>query len=235
MRRRKRLPAAISRRCEFVGGDFFKAIPRGADAYRLKYILHDWDDEKSRAILGRIREAVAPSAKLLVVEDLGFGPNAPCETKLGDVNMLAQTGGRNPIERSIGRCCSQADARSRPSARFAATSSCSKAVRPVKETRVSSIAGLESNISTLIPSALRPKYTAASSRSAQVVRRATMAFRVYGLGASRRRGASGTSRRIRSGAPITRVESLAFIGGVSAHVGGRALRDGCRDTFDNET
>ena len=45
---KKTLPATISRRCELVGGDFFKAIPRGADAYLLKYILHDWDDEKSR-------------------------------------------------------------------------------------------------------------------------------------------------------------------------------------------
>lgn len=93
------LPRAISRRCELVGGDFFKAIPRGADAYLLKYILHDWDDEKSRAILGRIREAMAPSAKLLVVEDLVCGPNVRCDAKLGDVAMLARTGGRNRTEK----------------------------------------------------------------------------------------------------------------------------------------
>ena len=93
------LPAAISRRCELVGGDFFQAIPRGADAYLLKYILHDWDDDKSRAILGRIREAMARSATLLVVEDLVCGPNVRCEAKLGDVNMLARTGGRNRTEK----------------------------------------------------------------------------------------------------------------------------------------
>ena len=96
---RKTLPAAISRRCEFVGGDFFKAVPRGADAYLLKYILHDWDDDRSRAILGRIREAMPASAKLLVVEDLVCGPNVPCDAKLGDVNMLARTGGRNRTEK----------------------------------------------------------------------------------------------------------------------------------------
>ena len=96
---RTRLPAAISRRCEFVGGDFFKAVPRGADAYLLKYILHDWDNERSRAILGRIREAMPASAKLLVVEDLVCGPNVPCDAKLGDVNMLARTGGRNRTEK----------------------------------------------------------------------------------------------------------------------------------------
>ncbi len=42
---------------------------------------------------------MAPSAKLLVVEDLVCGPNLPCEAKLGDVNMLARTGGRNRTEK----------------------------------------------------------------------------------------------------------------------------------------
>jgi hypothetical protein len=96
---KKTLSPAISRRCEFVGGDFFKAIPRGADVYLLKYIIHDWDDEKSRVILGRIREAIASPAKLLVVEDLLCGPNVPCDAKLGDINMLARTGGRNRTEK----------------------------------------------------------------------------------------------------------------------------------------
>ena len=95
---KKTLPVAIARRCELVGGDFFKAVPRGADAYLVKYILHDWDDEKSRAILGTIRDAMTASAKLLVVEDLVCGPNVACEAKLGDVNMLARTGGRNRTE-----------------------------------------------------------------------------------------------------------------------------------------
>jgi len=96
---KKTLPVAIARRCELVGGDFFKAVPRGADAYLVKYILHDWDDEKSRAILGTIRDAMTASAKLLVVEDLVCGPNVACEAKLGDVNMLARTGGRNRTEK----------------------------------------------------------------------------------------------------------------------------------------
>jgi trans-aconitate methyltransferase len=95
----KTLPAAISRRCELVGGDFFKAVPHGADVYLVKYILHDWDNEKSRTILGRIRQAMSASAKLLVVEDLVCGPNVACEAKLGDVNMLARTGGRNRTEK----------------------------------------------------------------------------------------------------------------------------------------
>ena len=42
---------------------------------------------------------MAASAKLLVVEDLVCGPNMACEAKLGDIHMLARTGGRNRTER----------------------------------------------------------------------------------------------------------------------------------------
>ena len=38
---------AVAGRCEVVGGDFFEAIPVGADAYFLRHIIHDWDDEKA--------------------------------------------------------------------------------------------------------------------------------------------------------------------------------------------
>ena len=57
------MPHAISRarahldgrgldgRCEFVAGDFFASVPSGADLYVLKTVIHDWPDEKARAIL----------------------------------------------------------------------------------------------------------------------------------------------------------------------------------------
>jgi hypothetical protein len=95
------LDPAIGRRCQFVGGDFFKAVPDGGDTYVMKYILHDWEESRARAILANCRTAMAKTAgaKLLVVEDLVCGPNVPCEAKLGDVNMLARTGGKNRTER----------------------------------------------------------------------------------------------------------------------------------------
>ena len=45
---------------ETVAGDFFKGVPAGADAYILKHIIHDWDDENtasdcSRIVAGRWR------------------------------------------------------------------------------------------------------------------------------------------------------------------------------------
>lgn len=89
----------ISRRCDFVGGDFFKSVPGNGDIYIMKYILHDWDDSRARDILANCHRAMGDGAKLLVVEDLVCGPNVPCFAKIGDVNMLARTGGRNRTER----------------------------------------------------------------------------------------------------------------------------------------
>ena len=37
----------VANRCELVAGDFFQALPMGADAYMLKWILVSWDDEQS--------------------------------------------------------------------------------------------------------------------------------------------------------------------------------------------
>src|SRR5690242_10432634 len=45
-------------RCRVVGGSFFDRVPGGADAYLLKSILHDGEDEECIAILCAIREAM---------------------------------------------------------------------------------------------------------------------------------------------------------------------------------
>lgn len=39
------LAVEIAGRIELAPGDFFKSVPAGADAYIMKYIIHDWDDE----------------------------------------------------------------------------------------------------------------------------------------------------------------------------------------------
>jgi hypothetical protein len=55
-------------RCKVIAGDFFRSVPRGADAYILKNIIHDWDDESSSTILKNCREAISPVGKLLLIE-----------------------------------------------------------------------------------------------------------------------------------------------------------------------
>jgi hypothetical protein len=86
--------AGVSDRCEVVAGSFFEAVPEGGDAYVLKSIIHDWEDEESVAILGACRRAMAAhSAVLLVERDLG-APNENAPAKLSDLNMLVMPGGR---------------------------------------------------------------------------------------------------------------------------------------------
>ena len=57
-------------RCAIVGGDFFESVPAGANAYILKYIIHDWNDERSVAILTRCREAMGSESVLLLIEQV---------------------------------------------------------------------------------------------------------------------------------------------------------------------
>jgi hypothetical protein len=81
-------------RCEVVAGSFFEAVPAGADAYLLKAVLHDWEDDEALAILARCRAAIPDHGALLVVErDLG-APNEDADAKLSDLNMLVGPGGR---------------------------------------------------------------------------------------------------------------------------------------------
>lgn len=83
-----------------VPGDFFGELPAGRDAYVLKAVLHDWDDERAAAILGRIREALAgsPDGRLLICEFLVGPANEWDRGKLLDLDMLIRFGGRERSE-----------------------------------------------------------------------------------------------------------------------------------------
>jgi hypothetical protein len=89
----------LSERCELVGGDFFEAVPRGGDAYLLKWILHDWDDERALRILRNCRQAMTAPARLLVLEVVlpDRSPASPAGA-VNDINMLVLTGGRERTE-----------------------------------------------------------------------------------------------------------------------------------------
>lgn len=66
--RRYLADAGLSDRADFIGGDFFVEVPAGRDAYLLKYILHDWDDEKAIQILSSCRKAAGANGAVLLVE-----------------------------------------------------------------------------------------------------------------------------------------------------------------------
>lgn len=91
--------AGVADRVSVVSGDFFSAVPRGAQLYVMKSIIHDWDDDSARHILANCRAAMTRDARLLLIERLIGDPNEADEAKLFDISMLAMLGGR---ERTAG-------------------------------------------------------------------------------------------------------------------------------------
>lgn len=86
-------------RVEKVAGDFFASVPAGADAYIMKHIIHDWDDQRARKILRNIRQVMPPNATVLIIEVVVPEGNEPHFSKLMDLEMLASPGG---AERTAG-------------------------------------------------------------------------------------------------------------------------------------
>lgn len=83
----------IAPRCQILSGSFFESVPQGADAYIMKYILHDWDDERAVKILTHCRHSMAPDATVLVVDCVIPQGNNPSWGKLLDITMMTLTGG----------------------------------------------------------------------------------------------------------------------------------------------
>ena len=90
--------AGLIDRCQLVDGDFFKAVPSGADAYVMRHIIHDWDDEKSRAILTNCRAVMSPGNKLLLAESVIPPGNDPFMGKFLDLTMMLIPGGKERTE-----------------------------------------------------------------------------------------------------------------------------------------
>ncbi len=86
--------AGLANRCEVVAGSFLESVPSGGDAYMLKWILHDWNDEQSVAILRNCHRAMAQDGKVLLVESVIPGLNQPFFHKFMDLNMMVMNGGR---------------------------------------------------------------------------------------------------------------------------------------------
>jgi hypothetical protein len=84
-------------RCETAPGSFFESAPAG-DTYVMKWIIHDWDDQQSAAILNNCRKAMAANGRVLLVEAVLQPGVATSFSKCMDLNMLVMTGGRERTE-----------------------------------------------------------------------------------------------------------------------------------------
>ncbi len=89
----------LGHRCRAEGGDMFAGVPASGDAYIMKHIIHDWDDDRALAILRNIRAAIAerPGKVILIESVIGPG-NGPDLGKLIDYEMLQMTGGLERTE-----------------------------------------------------------------------------------------------------------------------------------------
>lgn len=83
----------VAERVEAATGDFFQNVPAGADAYMMKHIIHDWDDERSITILKNIHSAMNDDGKVLIVEMVVKEANEPDFSKIMDLEMLVSPGG----------------------------------------------------------------------------------------------------------------------------------------------
>ena len=86
--------AGVADRCTTATGDFFKAVPEGGDAYIMKHIIHDWDDDRALTILANIKRAMKPGGRVILLESVLMPPNQPDFGKLIDIEMMLMPGGR---------------------------------------------------------------------------------------------------------------------------------------------
>ena len=90
----------VANRVELKTGDFFESVPSGADAYMMKFIIHDWDDHRALKILRNIHQVLPSEGRLLLVEMMVPAGNESHFSKLLDLEMLVSPGGleRTPDE-----------------------------------------------------------------------------------------------------------------------------------------
>jgi SAM-dependent methyltransferase len=94
-RAQARLAAAPVRdRLSFQAGDFFAAVAPAANAYLLRHIIHDWNDEQSATILRNCGKALLPGGMVLVIESVLPPGNEWHFGKWLDLTMLVIPEGR---------------------------------------------------------------------------------------------------------------------------------------------
>lgn len=95
------IPAdGLDGRVERMAHDFFAEQPvRGARAYYLHSVLHDWPDDRCVEIVGRIVEAMEPGYSRLIVNEHVIPPvGASWEATFADIYMMGLFGSRERTE-----------------------------------------------------------------------------------------------------------------------------------------
>lgn len=102
--------AGLQARIDTVTGDFFAdaALPGGYDTILLSMILHDWAEERCRAILRKCFAALPSGGQVLISELLvNDARTGPAPAALMSLNMLIETEGRNYTAAEYGACLTE--------------------------------------------------------------------------------------------------------------------------------
>ena len=108
--RQKVAQAQLADRITVSDGSFFEGIPRGADAYVLSAILHDWPDEPALTILRACRAAMSNDAVLLIIEQVVESAEVASQfSALLDIAMLVLLGGKERSREEFAALLAAAD------------------------------------------------------------------------------------------------------------------------------
>jgi hypothetical protein len=83
----------VGDRCRYIDGDMFVAVPH-ADAYMLKMILHDWNDQECVQILRNVHKAAPQGGRVFIVEYIIPDADTSHFAKLYDIHMMCWGTGR---------------------------------------------------------------------------------------------------------------------------------------------
>jgi ubiquinone/menaquinone biosynthesis C-methylase UbiE len=85
-------------RVTFVPGDVFDFVPEGGDAYVLRHLLHDYDDDDCLRMLKNVRRAMPADARVVVLEKTVPTDDTPGPGRWLDLHVMLLTGGRERTE-----------------------------------------------------------------------------------------------------------------------------------------
>ncbi len=88
----------VESRVTIEAGDFFERVPSGGDVYLMSHIIHDWNEDQCRTILGHCRKVMKANGRLLIVETVLPTGDTPHQGKMQDMVMLVVPGGQERTE-----------------------------------------------------------------------------------------------------------------------------------------
>jgi SAM-dependent methyltransferase len=89
----------LDSRCKLKEGNFFECLPRGFDVYLFKHVIHNWNDNRSIAILRNCNNAMNELSRILIIEMVIPPGSQGFYGKLMDLEMLVFS--PNGLERNL--------------------------------------------------------------------------------------------------------------------------------------